>query len=249
MLTGRINAFVVSIVFHVLVLIFLAKTTVVPSLSTPNKPAPLKSYIYTPPAIETQPEPESPPEELKEAETKPIEITEQATTPEAEAIASTTDPQKQAQEILANEPEAQPDEPQQASPAEQSAKSATSSANASAWQMLEALNKEKDDSFFQAQEYNRTQPNSGSLMHGEPTLVPHSVVRPTQEEIINASTQHIGGGMAITKGDNGSCTIVRDLSVVGMEGHSSTESFRCGLTKQEKAFKEHMAKFRARYGK
>ncbi|WP_448548901.1 hypothetical protein [Thalassotalea fusca] len=251
MLTGRFNAIIISIVIHVLILMFLAKTTIVPSLSTDEKPVPLNSYIYSPPPrIEPEPQPEQQPDSEIEPNTTPQDV--------ADSTVSSIQPPKPSMtqdEIISSDQSNEPvthevaveSTPQIESTSQQPVKE--SNANANAWQMLEALNEEQDKAYFQSQEYNRTRPNTGSVMHGEPTFVPHSVVRPTQEEIINSRSQDVGGGATVVKGDNGSCTITRDLSHVGMAGVTSVEGFRCGLTKQEKAFKAHMAKFRERYGK
>ena len=252
MLTGRYTAIIISLVVHVLILVFLAKTTVVPSLDQQLKPAPLKSYIYTPPApaneitiIEApdiEPKEEQP---EKAVENQPPEDSKPQLEPAAKRVVheSVQESQPESEENSHTESIAQD------TTTESTTTQKSNPANASAWQMLEALNKEKDEAFFNAQEFSRSRPNTGSIMHGTPTLVPHSTIRPTKEEIINATSQHVGGGSVVTKGDNGNCTITSDLSHVGMEGITAVSGFRCGETKQNRAFREHMAKFRARVGK
>lgn len=247
MLTGRFNAILISIVIHILIFVLLAKTTVVPSLSTNEKPIPLNSYIYTPPsksdpvAIE-EPEPEIEPDVTPQEPNEPtVSSIEQ---PEPSAAQEETTNSNEMAEASNQEIPVEP-----TPPIDSASQQPVKASNANAWQMLESLNKEQDEAYFQSQEYLRTRPNSGSVMHGEPTLVPHSVVRPTQEEIINSRSQDVGGGATVVKGDNGNCTITRDLSHVGMEGITSVEGFSCGETKQQRAFREHMAKFRERYGK
>jgi hypothetical protein len=86
---------------------------------------------------------------------------------------------------------------------------------------------------------NFVKPNTGSLMHGTPSYVPHSFVEDTQKKTIGSTASQVGNGFSITKDDNGTCTLTEDLSVIGLQG-KTTSRFNCGLSKDEKNFKNHM---------
>jgi hypothetical protein len=84
------------------------------------------------------------------------------------------------------------------------------------------------------------QQRSVSLIDGDPLPVPHTIVPLTREQQYqkNTSTSHVG---AITKHDNGTCTIHRQ-QVLGSPVEASTSSFACGESKFDNNFKKHMQK-------
>jgi hypothetical protein len=84
------------------------------------------------------------------------------------------------------------------------------------------------------------QQRSVSLMDGDPLPVPHTIVPLTREQQYqkNTSTSHVG---AITKHDNGTCTIHRQ-QVLGSPVEASTSSFACGESKFDNNFRKHMQK-------
>jgi hypothetical protein len=96
--------------------------------------------------------------------------------------------------------------------------------------------------------YNYAKPNTGSVMHGTPSYVPHSFVEDSKTKAIASTASQVGNGFSITKDDNGTCTLTEDLSTMGLQG-KTTSSFGCGLSKDEKAFKDHMKKVLKKLGK
>ena len=86
-------------------------------------------------------------------------------------------------------------------------------------------------------------------MHGTPTLVPHSTVTQSNDEKKKQATLSMSADKSIIKGDDGNCSLVEDLSVVGMEGVTAVSGFSCGETKFDKSFREHMNKVRTKLGK
>ncbi len=114
---------------------------------------------------------------------------------------------------------------------------------------LSKLRESINEQHYQQVELERAQPNSGSILHGTPKLVPHSQVQESADEKRKNATSSVGPSKQIIKGDDGSCTLVEDLSTVGMEGITAVSSFSCGETKFNRNFREHMEKVRAKLGK
>ncbi|MGB1263907.1 MAG: hypothetical protein ACPG52_13445, partial [Cognaticolwellia sp.] len=79
--------------------------------------------------------------------------------------------------------------------------------------------------------------------------VPHSVPVKDEDKQRQANTQTMGAGVAMTKGDNGICTVTQDMSVYGLNEGSSTQFFSCGESKFDKNFRQHMQKVNAKLGK
>lgn len=96
--------------------------------------------------------------------------------------------------------------------------------------------------------YRYAKPNTGSVMHGTPTYVPHSFVEDTEKKAIASTPTQVGNGFSITKSDNGTCTLTEDLSTIGLQG-KTTSRFNCGLSKDEKSFNSHMKKVLKKLGK
>jgi hypothetical protein len=96
--------------------------------------------------------------------------------------------------------------------------------------------------------YNSSKPNTGSVMFGKPNYVPHSFVEDSEKKLIDSTETQVGNGFSVTKNDNGTCTLTEDLSVIGLQG-KTTSSFGCGLSKEEKNFKNHMKKVLKKLGK
>ncbi|WP_143764333.1 hypothetical protein [Cognaticolwellia mytili] len=90
---------------------------------------------------------------------------------------------------------------------------------------------------------------SPSVFNSNPKAVPHSVPLKDEEKEREKSTKNMGGGIAITKGENGSCEIKQDMSVYGLNEGSSIQKFSCGETKFDKSFREHMKKVKTKLGK
>ena len=96
--------------------------------------------------------------------------------------------------------------------------------------------------------YNYYKPNTGSVMLGTPNYIPHSFVENTEKKTIASTASQVGNGFSITKNDNGVCTLTEDLSAIGLQG-KTTSGFKCGLSKDEEAFKNHMKKVLKNLGK
>jgi len=90
---------------------------------------------------------------------------------------------------------------------------------------------------------------SGSPMHGRPEVVPDSIVPETSDARHARTTQRYSDRLAITKNENGTCTIVEDLSAVGIEGVKAVSGFNCGESKDKKAFRKHMEGVLKKLGK
>lgn len=126
-----------------------------------------------------------------------------------------------------------------------------------------APKKEKLDSFTQLQRlrsklntstekaldnpYQREQPPS--IFNSITKSVPHSVPLKDEEETRKKNTKNMGAGIAITKGEDGRCSVTQDLSAYGLSEGSSTQFFSCGESKFDRSFREHMKVVKAKLGK
>lgn len=88
-----------------------------------------------------------------------------------------------------------------------------------------------------------------SVFNSKPKTVPHSVPLKDKEKEREKNTKNMGSGIAITKGDDGTCSITQDMSVYGLSEGSSTQHFNCGESKFDKSFRDHMKKVKAKLGK
>lgn len=95
--------------------------------------------------------------------------------------------------------------------------------------------------------YQRYQPPSAFNTQGK--AVPHSVPLKDEEKEREKNTNNIGAGIAITKSDDGTCSITQDMSAYGLSEGSSTQYFNCGESKFDKSFREHMKKVKTKLGK
>ncbi len=115
-------------------------------------------------------------------------------------------------------------------------------------QRLSRLKDKINQQIIKQEMHNFSKPNTGSVMHGTPSLVPHSFVEDVQKKTIASTSSQVGNGFSIKKDDNGNCTLTEDLSNIGLQG-KMTSSFNCGLSKDEKAFNSHMKKVLKKLGK
>jgi hypothetical protein len=88
-----------------------------------------------------------------------------------------------------------------------------------------------------------------SAFNTENKSVPHSVPLKDEEKERKKRTKNMGAGIAITKGEDGRCSITQDLSVYGLSEGSSTQFFACGESKFDQSFRAHMKKVKAKIGK
>ncbi|MCH2055984.1 MAG: hypothetical protein MK214_05090 [Thalassotalea sp.] len=93
------------------------------------------------------------------------------------------------------------------------------------------------------------QTRSLSSMHPNPDAVPHSQLTLTPDQLEEQNTERMHDSLSITKTDNGVCIMKEGLSDIGIEGVTATSAFKCGSTKEERWFKQHMEKVRKKIGK
>lgn len=115
-------------------------------------------------------------------------------------------------------------------------------------QSLSLLKDKINQQIINQEIYNYSKPNTGSVMLGTPNYVPHSFVENTEKKTIDSTDTQVGNGFSVTKNDNGTCTLTEDLSIIGLQG-KTTSSFGCGLSKEEKNFKNHMKNVLKKLGK
>lgn len=252
MFTGRFQAILFSIVIHLAVATTLILTTSYQSHIKANKPKAINSYLYQKPLPPKLPEPEL---EIKE---EPKVIEDQAVedkiedtpdkTPESEQVNTDSKPDKKT--VIPNEPtqeSARENLPAISSLAKQQSKE--KSLSFSAYQSLKTFNQDLDDAFIEQAIIDSKRPNTGSVMHGQATYVPHSKKQLTEDEKKANVTYTMSSNLKTVKGDDGICFNEEDLSNVGIEGVTARSSFSCGSTKMEKAFKAHMKKLKKKLGK
>tara|TARA_R110002124_G_scaffold73248_2_gene196551 strand:+ start:62453 stop:63241 length:789 start_codon:yes stop_codon:yes gene_type:complete len=95
--------------------------------------------------------------------------------------------------------------------------------------------------------YQKYQPPS--VFNKTVESVPHSIPLKDEEKARENRTKNMAAGIAITKGEDGRCSITQDLSVYGLSEGSSTQFFACGESKFDKNFREHMKKVNTKMGK
>jgi hypothetical protein len=115
-------------------------------------------------------------------------------------------------------------------------------------QSLSRLKDKINQQIINQEIYNYSKPNTGSVMLGTPNYVPHSFVENAEKKTIDSTDTQVGNGFSVTKNDNGTCTLTEDLSIIGLQG-KTTSSFGCGLSKEEKHFKNHMKNVLKKLGK
>jgi len=82
---------------------------------------------------------------------------------------------------------------------------------------------------------------SSSIMHSDPTLVPHAYKKLTPEQVREKNTTKVSSDISIIKNDNGTCIIERE-QFLGSPVEGSTSVFSCGESKFDRDFREHMKK-------
>jgi len=231
-------AIFISIVIHFLIVLLLIKTTDKPieKFTKTTKVKPISSFIYYKPQEKKQEKVKSPPlkddnKEIKETSITQVEKVEPQNIATEEKIQSKSSIQPT--EILVP-----PTNKQQAKPVK----------NYTNAQRLSRLKDKISQQISEQAIYNYSKPNTGSVMHGKPNYVPHSFVEDVQKKAIGSTPSQVGNGFSIQKDDNGSCTLTEDLSNIGLQG-KMTSGFKCGLSKDEKAFNSHMKKVLKKLGK
>jgi hypothetical protein len=250
-------AIIGSVVLHLFVIFILIKTTHAPIATLPLKTENrvIKSYLYAKPTKEKKER--VAPKVVNKIKTQKDEIKKE--------IVVKVELKKETLETVSkkvNNPDtimkstSQPDNEQREPivPSSSDMAKLMNKANKKDKQQslnLESLSQLKDkinQQIIDQEMYNYSRPKTGSVMHGEPTYVPHSTDENTPEKTISATASQVGNGFSITKNDNGGCSLTEDLSAIGLQG-KTTSGFKCGLSKDEKAFNDHMKKVLKKLGK
>ncbi|WP_286263033.1 hypothetical protein [Thalassotalea atypica] len=245
MFQGRITAVLFSIVIHVL-LIFLIGNTIDNSPHNPQtKPKPIQSFLYQRPKIK-EPDPANLKNELKPSKTIDKEVLIEQQPPENKPPKKSLLPQDAS---LAQQP-ADPLDAIRPPPNLQGKQVLTSKGiGQKALQQLSQLKSSINDDIAEAETFEQFRRRSPSVLDGEPYPVPHSVKALTIIEEKEKNTTKYSDDLSIIKGDDGNCTIEQDLSNVGIEGVKAVSGFRCGETKFDANFKEHMKNVLKKLGK
>ena len=253
MVTGRFFAVILSVLLHATLLLIISYTVTVPNKETNPpiaKPQTIKSFLYTPPKKVPEVKPQTQAKIEPEVE-EPQPKIEQLTT-----IEKITKVEKELKvEEKRKEPEIGQENPKEAptdnsSKMDNTAQSKPSTVNSfSALRQLNRLKQGIDAQILDEIHDDYRRRKSASVLDGVPESVPHSSKQLSNEEIKENATYQLSDGMKTIKGDDGSCSIERDLSAVGIEGVKSVESFNCGTSKFDKSFSEHMKKVQKKLGK
>jgi len=139
------------------------------------------------------------------------------------------------------------------SPIEQSLKSPTTKnknkkLTFSALVQLKKLQQQLDQQSITSESNYYNRPRGKSVFNDLPAAVKHSQKQLTASEKRKKMTTHLGAN-TIVKNSDGNCTLIQDLSNVGMEGITAISGFKCGQTKMEKSYDAHMNKVLEKLGK
>lgn len=242
MLKGRNQAILLSLFVHIFIFYLMSQTVIVPPIVNEIKPEAIKSFIYTPPkpeekaVIKTIDKPvesnlddhvKKHVDKKSRSETKPL-VVEEST--------------KALNEIV-------PQETTKITKVAQPKETGQTNRSFSAYDQLKILQKNLNKQIIEQESMQYGRHKSASVLDGIPDLVPHSRKQLTVDEIKRKTSKQISSDIQITKGDDGRCSIERDLSVVGMAGVKSVEGFNCGKSKFDKSFDEHMKKVLTKLGK
>lgn len=229
-----------SLLLHVAIIMLLnnSQTKVIVNKST--QPISIKSYIYQPippkveETLEIKPKPTKPKASITKHDlTKPSLDAEPLPPKGSSALPET---KKESEKLIS----------EQKSVAANTTPPNTQNFSYNALQQLRDKLKQQNIQQFQKE---LAQPNTGSIMHGAPSLVPHSAIAVPDEVKTKQATTTMSADKSIIKGDDGKCLLVEDLSVVGMEGITAVSGFACGETKFDKSFREHMRELQKTLGK
>lgn len=245
MLKGYYKTILFSLLVHIAIFYLLSLTTTVPSISHKASPQAIKSFLYVPPQQESN-------IEQKKADSK-TQATEQKETEPSVTI------QEEIPKNIIAEKSTEFEELPKKVPEKTTAKSIDNNSqssqtgqlprNFSAFGQLNKLQNKLKNKIIEQESYRYSQKKSASVLDGTPNLVPHSTKQLNDDEIKENNSQQISSDILITKGDDGRCTIERDLTAVGIEGVKSVEGFNCGKSKFDKSFQEHMKKVLKKLGK
>ncbi len=256
LLTTLCVSVALHLVFLATLLLFAPKAEIkslyVP-LNEPLKIRSVKSYLYQPNTETVQPKTEVAPQEISppsEIDTQPAAKTD---TPEPAQEPLPVDIQDTVPETVSEVTISKSDVPPKALTENKRILTSAHNKGASiakrALSDLNKLNSQLDREAMNDAASAQYQTRSLSSMHPNPDAVPHSQLTLTPDQEREQNTQRMSDSLAITKRDDGLCVIQEDLSQVGIEGVTATSAFKCGSTKEEQWFKQHMEKVRKKIGK
>jgi hypothetical protein len=236
-----------SLAVHIAIFYLISLTTVVPSLSRKVTPQAIKSFLYVPPKQENTTAHQKTASQAQKTPQKNIEVTVNTPDETPKNVIAKTPTEPEIDEATKQIPEQTPtksiDKNSTINQAIQPPR------NFSALGQLNNLQKALKDKMIKQESYRYSQKKTASILDGTPSLVPHSTKQLTADEIKKSTSKQMSSDLLITKGDDGRCTIERDLTAVGIEGVKSVEGFNCGKSKFDKNFQEHMKKVLKKLGK
>ncbi len=233
--------FTLAIHLGLLFILSLQSLTLPGNHQAPNEIEPIKSYLYVAPKPKPVPEPKS------ELNTETKQTIETVTSPEEQPAQTdedkTIDPPTNIEEDLpALETPITSEQPKELSPLPRMINQ-PKSVRAQLLDLKKQIQQQGQQNEFE--EYQRYR--QGDVMAGKHTAVPHSQVPLTDEEKREQATTRMGS-FDIIKGDDGNCTLIEDLSYLGLD-HKPASGFDCGESKFDKSFREHMEKTLKKLGK
>jgi len=246
-----------SVVVHALLVYALVSINMsLPESANSKKTQVIKSYLYKVPKKMPLPKVVEPLTiDLAEPQTKIVETLETKKAETKKVAPKTVEPKKAEAKVIAKQREktmtVSPVAPKVSAPPFPSLQSKPKQAF-SVQSHLSKLRNSIDNQIVaeEMQKFEAIQPVSAahSIVHkgyGLLTPVPHVEVPLTQEQKIEKNTIKMDDSISIIKGDDGTCTIIRE-AFPGSPVPASVSSFACGESKFDKSFREHMARVRAK---
>lgn len=236
---GHHKSIIYSLILHLLILVALVyfSKKSAPLNQEKQKVKTVQSYIYQPPKAKVEQRKPDIIEQAKANEPKTVEQIEKKAETKPPQEPQTAKQPVATQSIPAVIPETREKKEQQAQ------------ATFSPYAQLNKLRSDINQSISNNDIPTYRGATSGSPMHGRQEVVPDSIVSETSDARHARTTQRYSDRLAITKNENGTCTIVEDLSAVGIEGVKAVSGFSCGESKDKKAFREHMEGVLKKLGK
>ena len=189
---------------------------------------PIKSYLYVPPPK---------PEKVDEISPEPVAVEQEE--PSKEHLS----PNKTEQDVVQQVPVevVKPKEITESQPIQKLPKlRRPTSVRSQLFDLKQQLEQQVTQD-VQSSEFERFERyRQGDVMAGKHIPVPHSVVPLSPEEKRKQATSDLGG-FQIIKGDDGNCTLVEDLSYLGLD-IKARSGFSCGESKFDRNFRQHMEK-------
>ena len=237
------SAIICSLAIHSLIFIVIILTQVTSKkiVKPSTKKVPIKSFIYYRPkpkkviTVEKVLAPESTKKELKQAKLTPEKTVEKPATKPIERNAKNLDKL--------------PSTPANIAPTKPIPTPKPDNEKLDSFTQLQRLRSKLNQSASKLSDNPYQSYRTPSTFNRGAKPVPHSVPVKDEDKAREKSTQKMGAGIAITKGDNGACSVTQDMHTYGLNEGSSTQFFSCGESKLDKSFREHMKKVKTKLGK